>query len=446
MDSYPAAGLIGFDRGLPFLAIASQGGTVLAVLLFLLLVLSFLIAGNEAALFSLQKKELDVLRTKQHPEARRVVALLSHPKELYVTLLMAGTFVNTCIILLFNYLLLQWISWNNTAPWLRSLLILLVIVAVIYFFTRLLPKLWATQHPIRFAHDFSFVAAGLHQLLQSPSRSLVRLAEKIGSTTGADRSDRQRLQELDEAIDVRPDEEVSPREKMIMKGMIKFGNIAVRQIMRSRLDVSGIEYNTPLSGVLTLVAELHYSRLPVYRGDLDQVVGILNTKDLLPYVQAGDTFDWHQLLRSPFFVPEPKPIEDLLKEFQQRRIHFAVVVDEFGGTSGIVTMEDILEEVIGDIRDEFDEEENSGQQIAENTYIFDGKTMLYDLCRMLQLPLDTFDSIKGDNDSLAGLLLELAGEMPVPQQIIVAGDFEFTVLQTAHNRIEQVQVVIRLAS
>ena len=446
MDPYPAADVVSFDRGAVLLAIASQGGTVLSVSLLFLFILSFLIAGNEAALFSLQKKELDVLRTKQHPAARRIVGLLTHPKELYVTFLMAGTFVNVCIILLFNYLLLQWIPWNITPHWLRSLLILLTIVAVLYFFARLLPKLWATQNPIRFAHDFSFVAAGLHQLLQGPSRSMVRLAEKIGSATGADRTERQRLQELDEAIDVRPDEEVSPKEKMIMKGVVKFGNIAVRQIMRSRLDVSGIEYNTPLSGVLKLVSELHYSRLPVYRGDLDQVIGVLNTKDLLPHVQAGDAFDWHQLLRSPFFVPEPKPIEDLLKEFQQRRIHFAVVVDEFGGTSGIVTMEDILEEVIGDIRDEFDEEESSGQQIGEHTYIFDGKTMLYDLCRTLQLPLDTFDSVKGDNDSLAGLLLELAGEMPVPQQIIVAGDFEFPVLQTAHNRIEKVQLVIRFRS
>jgi CBS domain containing-hemolysin-like protein len=199
--------------------------------------------------------------------------------------------------------------------------------------------------------------------------------------------------------------------------------------------------------------------LPVYQGDLDKVVGILNTKDLLLFVQQDDSFDWHSLLRSPFFVPEPKPIEDLLKEFQQKRTHFAVVVDEFGGTSGIVTMEDILEEVIGDIRDEFDEEENSSQQVGEHTYVFDAKIMLYDLCRRLQLPLDTFDSVKGESDSLAGLLLELAGEMPVVQQVITAGDFElempvvqqvitagdfeFTVLQTTQNRIEKVQLIIR---
>lgn len=444
MEYHPAEGLVHINRSFALLAIAPQGGTVLTVLLLLLLFLSFVIAGNEAALFSLQKSELDLLRTKQHAHARRIIALLAQPKELYVSLLMAGTFLNICIILLLNYLLTQWVTLPLAPSWLRSMLVVVSIAVILYLITRLLPKLWAAQQPLRFAHDFSFVAAGLYQVLQGPSRSMVRLAEKIGSTAGADRSSRQRMQELDEEIDVSPDEEVSPKEKMIMKGVVKFGNIAVRQIMRSRLDVSGVEYDTPLSGVLQQVAELHYSRLPVYKGDLDQVVGILNTKDLLPYVQSGDAFDWHQLLRSPFFVPEPKPIEDLLKEFQQKRIHFAVVVDEFGGTSGIVTMEDILEEVIGDIRDEFDEEDSSGQQIGEHTYVFDGKTMLYDLCRTLQLPLDTFDAIKGDSDSLAGLLLELAGEMPSPQQVLVAGDFEFTVLQIDQNRIKQVQVVIRV--
>ena len=443
MDPYPVAGLTSLDLLPVLLTMAPQGNTVLSILLLLLLIISFLIAGNEAALFSLQKKDLDLLRAKQHGEARRIVALLAHPKELYVSLLMAGTFFNICIILLLNYLLTQWLIRGDEPHRLVSLLIFLLIVAVIFVVARLLPKVWATQQPIRFAHDFAFVASGLYQVLQAPSRSMVRLAEKIGSTTGADRTNKQRLQELDQEIDVRPDEEVSPDEKMIMKAVVKFGNSTVRQIMRSRLDVSGVEYNMPLSAVLKQVATLHYSRLPVYQGDLDKVVGILNTKDLLPFVQQDDSFDWHSLLRSPFFVPEPKPIEDLLKEFQQKRTHFAVVVDEFGGTSGIVTMEDILEEVIGDIRDEFDEEENSSQQVGEHTYVFDAKIMLYDLCRRLQLPLDTFDSVKGESDSLAGLLLELAGEMPVVQQVITAGDFEFTVLQTTQNRIEKVQLIIR---
>lgn len=356
MDPYPAAGFSLIYRFDLLLSIDPKQGTILFLLLLVLLTFSFLIAGNEAALFSLQPKDLEVLRTKQHPEARRIVRLMEQPQALYVSLLLAGTFLNICSILLLNFLFTEWLMGVALPHWLISLAILLLIVTIIYGVARLLPKVWASQQPIRFAHDFGFAAAGVYQLLQGVSRWLLLLAGKIDSATGADLSHQERLQEFDQEIDVRSEEELSPNEKMIMKSVVKFGNISVRQIMRSRQDISGIEYNTPLSEVLRQVAELHYSRLPVYRNDLDQVVGILNTKDLLPYVQCADSFDWHGLLRPPFFVPEPKPIEVLLKEFQQKRIHFAVVINESRATTGIVTMEDILEEVIGDIRDEFDEE------------------------------------------------------------------------------------------
>lgn len=428
------------------LAVAPQGTTFLGVLLLILLLLSFAIAGNEVALFSLSKKDLDVLKTKQHPSAKRIVNLLSVPKELYATLLIAGTFVNICIILLLNYLLLELIPWGNTPDILQLLIRVLLIVFVVFFGARILPKVWATQHNLRFANDWSFVAAGLHTLLQGLSVRVVQLADGIGKTAGADRSEAMNMQELDEAIDIKTDEEASQEEKNIMKGVVKFGNIAVRQIMRSRLDVSGIEYDTSFSDLVKKVEELHYSRLPVYRESLDEIAGILNTKDLLPHLQKGEDFDWHTLLRAPYFVPEPKLIEDLLKEFQQKRTHFAIVVDEFGGTSGIVTMEDILEEVIGDIRDEFDEEESEGYKVDDHTYVFEGKIMLPDLCRVLQLPLNTFDEVKGDSDSLAGLLLELAGELPSKDQVITSGDFEFRVLEIQQNRIQLVQLKITLAS
>ncbi|MFZ9694571.1 MAG: gliding motility-associated protein GldE [Chitinophagaceae bacterium] len=428
------------------LAVAAQGTTFLGVLLLLLLLLSFAIAGNEVALFSLSKKDLDVLKTKQHPSAKRIVNLLSVPKELYATLLVAGTFVNICIILLSNYLLLELIPWGNTPAVIQLFVRVLVIVFVVFFGARILPKVWATQHNLRFANDWSFVAEGLHTVLQSLSVRLVQLADGIGKTAGADRSEAMNMEELDDAIDNKLDEEASPEEKNIMKGVIKFGNIAVRQIMRSRLDVSGIEYQTSFGEVLKKVEELHYSRLPVYRESLDEIVGILNTKDLLPHLQKGEDFDWHTLLRAPYFVPEPKLIEDLLKEFQHKRTHFAIVVDEFGGTSGIVTMEDILEEVIGDIRDEFDEEETESYKIDDRTYMFEGKIMLPDLCRALQLPLTTFDEVRGDSDSLAGLLLELAGELPSKDQVITSGDFEFQVLEIQQNRIQRVQLKINLAS
>lgn len=360
MDTYSAANFSSIDQLNLLLAVVLQGGTLILVLLLLLLLLSFSIAGIEAAFFSLQKKDIDVLRTKQHAEARQIVRLMSHPKELYVSLLIAGSLVNSCIVIVLNYVLnqplRQWLARGSTTHWLLSLLVIGLIVGVLYVFVRLVPKLWARQQPIRFAHDFVFIAAGLHLFFLWPSRLMLRLADKTGHKTGADSDHRKGSQQIDDSVYGESDKAVSANEKMIMSSVVNFRDRTVRQIMRNRLEVSGIDYESPLSEVLRQVAELHYSRLPVYRGDLDQVVGILNTKDLLPYVQSGDGFDWHRLLRTPFMVPEPKPIEELLKEFQQKRIHFAIVVDEFGGTSGIVTMEDILEEVIGDIRDEFDDE------------------------------------------------------------------------------------------
>jgi gliding motility-associated protein GldE len=323
---------------------------------------------------------------------------------------------------------------------------ILLIVVLVFFITRILPKIWGTQHNLRFAHDWSFVAAGLNTLLYGLSNWLVKLADQIARTTGANRFQEITKQELDEAIEFKSEEEASVAEKNIMRGVVKFGDIAVKQIMRSRLDVSGVDYQLSFPELLHLVQELHYSRLPVYKASLDEVVGILYTKDLIPYLEAPANFDWHQLLRAPYFVPEPKLIEDLLKTFQQRRIHFAVVVDEFGGTSGIVTMEDILEEVIGDIRDEFDEEETTGQQVDDHTYIFEGKTLLPDLCRALSLPIDTFDEVKGESDSLAGLLLERVGALPAKDQIIVLGDFEFKVLAIEQNRIQRVQVSVHYPS
>jgi gliding motility-associated protein GldE len=316
-------------------------------------------------------------------------------------------------------------------------------VIVLVFIGRIFPKVWATQNNLRFAYDWSFLVEGLHLLLRRLSKWIVKLADGIGRKVGADKSAILTMQELDEAIDFKTDEEASPEEKNIMKGVVKFGNISVKQIMRSRLYVNGISYNSTFPELVRRVEELHYSRLPVYKDSLDEVVGILNTKDLIPYLSEGDGFDWHPLMRQPYFVPEPKLIEDLLKEFQQKRTHFAVVVDEFGGTSGIVTMEDILEEVIGDIRDEFDEEENDSYKLDDYNYIFEGKIMIHDMCRIMKIPMNTFDNIKGESESLAGLVLELAGELPTVDWVIPSGDFEFAIMQADNNRIQLVKVTIK---
>jgi putative hemolysin len=425
------------------LVIDLQGTTFLGILLASLFVMSFIISGAEVALFSLNHKDLNVLKTKQHAGAKRIVNLLEEPKEVYASLMIAGTFTNICIIVLANFLITQVISLDSWGG-LASVIFRVVIIAfVLVFFGKILPKVWATQNNLRFAYGCSSVIEGLHLLLRRISRKLVSLADGIGKRTGANRAEALSMQELDEAIDIKSDEEATAEEKSIMKGVVKFANISVKQIMRSRLDVSGIPEEWKLPDLIRKVEELHYSRLPVFRGNLDHVIGILNTKDLMPYLDETTDFAWHFLLRPPYFVPEQKLIEDLLKEFQQKRIHFAVVVDEFGGTSGIVTMEDILEEVIGDIRDEFDEEESPNRKIDENTFVFEGKTMLHDVCRLMKLPMDTFDSVKGESDSLGGLVLELAGKFPQINEEVHCGDFLFSVMQTEKNRISQVNVKVK---
>ena len=254
------------------------------------------------------------------------------------------------------------------------------------------------------------------------------------------------MQELDEAIDIQTDEEASAEEKDIMKGIVKFDTITVKQIMRSRLEVNGLEYSMNFRDVLGKVERLHYSRLPVYRVNLDEVVGIINTKDLIPYLQESENFDWHPLMRQPYFVPEAKLISDLLRDFQAKRVHFAVVVDEFGGTSGIVTMEDIMEEVIGDIRDEFDEEESLNKKIDDLNYIFEGKTMIHEMCKIMRLPMDTFDKVRGESESVGGLVLEQAGEFPKVNDVITIGDFEFTVLESGVNRLKLLKVTVNRKS
>ena len=431
------------------LAVKADGTIVMAALLFLLMVLSFFIAAGEVALFSLHSKDINMLKTKQHSAARRIVDLLEEPKEVYTSLLIAGTFFNICIIVLANFLINELLELDkalvnlDSFAYIAELLIKVFIIAfILIFFCRILPKVWATQNNLRVAYDCSYVIEGIHLLLVRISRRMVKIADSIGKRLGATKSRMTSLQELDQAIDITTDEETSIEEKNILKGIVKFGDISVKQIMHTRLDVSGVDYDISFFDLLKRVEELHYSRLPIYKTSLDEVVGVLNTKDLQAHIQQPADFDWHVLMRQPFFVPETKLIQDLLKDFQSKRIHFAVVVDEFGGTSGIVTMEDILEEIIGEIKDEFDEEEGNIRKLDENTFVFEGKTTLNDACKAMKILPDTFDTVRGDSESMAGLVLELSGEFPTTNTVVTCGDFEFTVLEAYKNRIMEIKVTI----
>lgn len=425
-----------------FLAITPVESTVLVVLVILLLVLSFLISGSEIAFFSLTSKDLNVLKTKRNPSFRRIVYLLEQPKNLLASMHIANTFVSIGIVLVSNTLMDEWLEFSALTEWARLALKIAVIAGILILFAEVLPKVWATHRKLWFAASASLVIEICNSILFRFSTRVVRYTDRIEKRMSGNRNGAVDDRSLDQAIDLLPEDEATPEEKMILKGIRKFSGTTVKQIMRSRLDVSGIEASSTFEEVMQRVKELNYSRLPVYRNNLDDIAGMIHTKDLLPYLNESNTYNWEQLIRQPYFVHEQKLIEDLLQEFRAQRKHFAIVVDEFGGTSGIVTLEDILEEIIGEIEDEFDDEKSSNVKVDDYTYIFEGKTMIPDACRMMKLPEDTFDEIRGESDSLAGLVLEIAGEFPQINQGLHSGNFTFIPLDINKNRIEKIKVLI----
>jgi len=425
----------------------SLNTTLLVVGLALLIVSSFAISGTQAAIFSLEDEDIDMLKTKQLASAKQIVELLREPKAVFTSMLIAKTLINICIIVLANFLINQYVPDQYLHSTLSIFLKFLLIALLLLFMVEIFPRVWAAQSNLRFVYEWPFlilIVRTLHFLFRRVSATLVSFADSLGRGVGANRSEENNMQQLDQAIDIQSDDEVSPQEKDIMKGIVKFGKISVKKIMRSRLYVSGIDYSLPFDKVVDKVNEVRYSRLPVYKESLDEIAGVLNTKDLVPHLYTNDPdFDWRSKIRLPYFIPESKLIEDLLVDFQEKRIHFAIVVDEFGGTSGIVTMEDIIEEVIGDIKDEFDDDEIPASQIDENTYVFEGRTMLNDVCKMMKLPVETFDVISGENESLGGLINELSGELPKAGDVLSSGDFEFTVLETEKNRVKNVKIKVK---
>lgn len=431
-------------------SIGNEGTTVLIILLLILLAFSFAVSGAEVAYFTLSYKDVNMLKTKQHLAYKRIVYLLEQPKNLLATLLIANSLINIAIIIISNLVLDNLIDFSDFAiieegeiAWVPFAVKAVLITAFLVLFAEIMPKVMATQNNIRFAKDVGFLVEALHYVFGGLGKLLVNNADIIEKKLASKTKGSYSLQELDEAIEITSASNANEKERNILKGIVKFGNITVKQIMKTRLDVNGLPHTMNFDEVVKTAEELHYSRLPVYKSDLDEVIGILHTKDMLPHLHEPANFNWHTLVRPPYFVHEHKLIEDLLADFQQKHIHFAVVVDEFGGTSGIVTLEDIMEEIIGDIKDEFDEEDADYKKLDANNYIFEGKTMLQDVCRIMGLDADTFESLKGESDSLAGLVLEVAGEIPQPNQIITVGMYDCTVLEVVKNRVKKIKITIK---
>ena len=413
-----------------------QATTVLVILLIALLVFSFAVCGAQVAFFSFSLKDINLLKTKPQPAYQRIISLLENPNTLLASLLIANIFSAIAIVVITNLIIdsilhLHELSWG----WIAAFFVkVLVVTTLLSLFAEILPKMYARQNNIRFAKDFGVIIEGVFYLFSRMGNWLIKYSDMLET-----RINKNKVGELSE-------EELkntgSEEERNILKGIEKFGNMTVKQIMRTRLFVTGIEQDISFAELLKSVEELHYSRIPVYKENLDNISGMIHTKDILPFIGYPEDYEWHGLMRIPYFIHEHKMIEDLFREFQTKHIHFAIVVDEFGGTSGIVTLEDIMEEIIGDIKDEFDEDDSSFKKIDDNNYIFEGRTMMYDVCKALQIPGDTFDKIKGESDSLAGLVLEVAGDIPKLNDIINAGDFQFTILETDKNRLQKIKVTI----
>ncbi len=416
----------------------------LILLMSLLLFLSFAIAGSEVAFFSLSYKDIQILKGKHSKSLKRIVTLLEDPKRLLTSMLIANSFINICIILIANILINDLFVFDQIGiPGFEFIIKVIAVTLLLLFFGEILPKVMATQNNIRFASDFGGIIQVVYFIFSKPSGIMVKYTNVIenklaNKNTGTTYS----MEELDHAIDLTTSPNQQENEKKILKGIVKFGNISVKQIMKTRLDVYGVESSIHFQELLEHIKEHNYSRFPVFKEDLDTIVGMIHTKDVLPHISENENFNWDSLIRPAFFVHEQKMIEDLLKEFQLKRIHFAVVVDEFGGTSGIITLEDILEEIVGDIKDEFDEEEAMIKKVDDFHYLVEGKTTIIDFCNYIDLSTSFFDAVKGESDTVAGLFLELAGAFPTLQQVVKFKQFSLTVLEIQKNRIHKIQVII----
>ena len=402
-----------------------------------------MISGTEIAFFSLTPAQLDEIKTSTAKKDILIIRLLESPKRLLATILITNNFINVAIVIFSTYITTTLFNLTDF-PVLAFVIQVIVITALILFIGEIMPKIYATQFSVRFAKIMAIPLQILIKIFYPLSSVLVKSTSVIGKQLSK-RKLQISMNELSEAIDITSDEDVAGENTKILKGIVKFGDIEVKEIMKSRMDVTAIDTKIIFKKLLEIILESGYSRIPAYEESFDNIKGILYIKDLLPHLGKDNNFKWQDLLRPAFYVPENKKISDLLKEFQEKKIHLAIVVDEYGGTSGIITLEDILEEIVGDISDEFDieDDEFSYKKLDDNNYIFEGKTTLIDFCKIVKGDPEIFDEVKGDPDSLAGVILELEGKIPDKDTSIAFHDFIFKIISVDKRRIKQIKVSIK---
>jgi len=403
----------------------------------LLLVLSGLVSGTEVAFFSLNSDDISSFDDRNKSE-EKVIMLLEAPKSLLSTVLILNNLINIGIVTLTTFFTWSLFGLNATG----ILIILIQTIGVtfaIVFFGEIVPKVYATKAKVEFAkmmappiYFFSLILKPLSSLLMAISNIIEKRIEKRGYSLSVD--------QLNQALEITT-EDTTEEEKDILKGIVNFSTLSVRQVMQSRMDITAVEIETDFHELMDKINKSGYSRIPVYKETIDHIEGILYIKDLLPFIEKDENFEWQKLIRKGFFVPENKKIDTLLKDFQKKRVHMAIVVDEYGGTSGLVTLEDLIEEIIGEINDEFDDAVDFFfKELDKNTFIFEGKISLNDFCKKLEIDQQIFDEVKGESESLGGLLLELNSNLPKNGSKIRFESFEFTILAVDSKRIKKVKV------
>lgn len=413
---------------------------ICGAIIVVLILCSAIISSSENAFFSLSISDKEALSEEKSRASSSVQYLLSHPKSLLATILIANTFVNIAIVMLSTIVISVLFNFGDNHL-IAFLIEVILVTFILVLFGEVMPKIYASQNNVRVAKFVALPMFTLNKVLYPLVYLLVKstsIIDKRITKKGHVLS----VDELTHAIDITAEEDTPKEEKIILKSIVNFGNTSVTQIMRQRPDISALSQTLHFNEVKTKITEWGYSRMPVYDDNLDNITGVLYIKDLLPKLQESDEYQWQQLVRRPYFVPESKKIDDLLKEFQSKRVHLAIVVDEFGGTSGIVTMEDILEEIFGEINDEFDEDETYYSRINQNTYVFEAKMLINDMCRFMEVDTEVFEEVRNEADTVGGMLLEISGELPEQEQIIPFKQFRFHIESVDKRRIRRVKVEI----
>jgi gliding motility-associated protein GldE len=408
------------------------------IILFIMLLGSALVSGSEVAYFSFRPEDIEKLKIKKSKKAHSALKLYHKPEKLLSTILVANNTVNIAIVLLAAYLSSRMFDFSSE-PIIGFIINAVTITFLLLFFGEILPKVYASRNHVEMALLMAIPLTVLEKVFQPVTTFLIYSTSFVKNWTGARRSNIS-MDDLSDALELTSDE--FDEDEKILKGIVNFGNINVSAIMCPRIDVTAVDIKSGFKNIISVIINSGFSRIPVYSESFDTVKGILYAKDVLPYTNNPGSFKWQSLLRPPYFVPETKKINSLLKEFQNKKIHMAIVIDEYGGTSGIITLEDILEEIVGEITDESDEDQTRYHKLDEKSYVFEGRVLLNDFCKIIEIEEDIFEEVRGESETLAGLILELTGEIPEKDHSIEFGKFTFKVKSVDRRRIKEILVEI----